>query len=56
MAVLVGNATFLHVGKCGGSWVMRVPAAAGLDARVDPPTPDGAHRVNGTAGVPGGVS
>jgi hypothetical protein len=36
MAVVTPTATFLHIPKCGGTWVMHALAALGLDPRVEP--------------------
>src|SRR5439155_11120636 len=36
MAIVLPQATFLHIPKCGGTWVVRAMAAAGLPMQVIP--------------------
>lgn len=36
MAIVTSNATFLHIPKCGGLWVVKAMSAAGLPVQVVP--------------------
>jgi len=48
MAILLPTATFLHIPKCGGTWVNHAMSAAGLPLQVVPP--DNQHAVAATEG------
>ena len=48
MAIVLPGATFLHIPKCGGTWVFQAMSAAGLAPQVVPP--DGQHAITATEG------
>jgi len=48
MAIVIESATFLHLPKCGGTWVRQALAAAGLGPREEPPGEP--HRIAATEG------
>jgi hypothetical protein len=48
MAIVLPGATFLHIPKCGGTWVVQALTAAGLEPQVVPP--GGQHAIAATEG------
>jgi hypothetical protein len=48
MAIVIPTATFLHIPKCGGTWVIRALTAAGIPFQVIPP--ENPHAIAETEG------